>query len=97
MGPARSFEIKCSIDQGDYSSREGWTRISCSPATTEEEMVVLLDAVADLAKHHKEWDVDYEMDPATASWHHKAKLPNSQKNRLLKLSGPVVDESDWAL
>ncbi|MDP2339466.1 MAG: aminotransferase class V-fold PLP-dependent enzyme [Deltaproteobacteria bacterium] len=97
VGPARSFEIKCALDQGDASGRPGWTRISFSPATTEDEMRVLLDAIVELAKNHREWARDYEMDPATASWHHKAQQPSSQKNRLLHLSGPVVDDTDWTV
>lgn len=94
VGAARSFELKCSIDQGDLSGRPGWTRISFSPATTDDEMDVLLDAVAAVATH-PEWANDYVMDPKTASWRHKQEQPVSLKNRPLRLVGPT--DTDWTL
>lgn len=97
VGPARSFEIKCAIDQGDLSGRPGWTRISFSPATTDDEMSVLLDAVVELAQRWREWAADYEMNPKNASWFHKASAHlASQKHRPLRLVGPD-DGADFAL
>ncbi len=97
VGAARSFEIKCALEQGDASGKPGWTRISFSPATTEEEMQVLLDALVDLAKNHRTYAQDYVMNEKTASWQHKSEPAPAQANRLLKLAGPAVDASDWAL
>lgn len=95
IGAARSFEIKCGIEQGDLTARPGWTRISFSPATTDEEMNVLLDAVEELARSWRSWASDYEMDPATAAWRHKGDHAQL-KNRPLHLAAPGVG-SDWSL
>jgi selenocysteine lyase/cysteine desulfurase len=95
IGPARSFEIKCGIEQGNWGVRPGWTRISFSPATSDEEMEVLLDAVSELAARWRDWAGDYEMEPTTAAWRHKADAPHL-KNRPLRLIPPDSGE-DWAL
>ncbi|MBI1945118.1 MAG: aminotransferase class V-fold PLP-dependent enzyme [Deltaproteobacteria bacterium] len=71
IGAARSFEIRCSLDRGDEASKPGWLRISFSPATTEEDFGVLLDALPELAERYPEWAKDYTMDQHTAMWRHK--------------------------
>ncbi len=72
IGAARSFEIRCSLDRGDEAQKPGWLRISFSPATTEEDFGVLLDALPELAERYPEWAGDYTMDQHTATWRHKA-------------------------
>jgi selenocysteine lyase/cysteine desulfurase len=94
IGAARSFEIKCGIEQGDATMRPGWTRISLSPATSEEEMQVLLDAVEELARHWRDWAVDYTMDATTGSWRHRGDHAAALNNRPLKL---VPADADWSL
>jgi selenocysteine lyase/cysteine desulfurase len=88
IGPARSFEIRCALEQGDEAQKPGWLRISFSPATTEEEFQVLLDAVVALADNYVEWARDYVMDEATATWRHKQ---DREANRALHLAGPLDD------
>ncbi|OGQ20507.1 MAG: hypothetical protein A2138_04875 [Deltaproteobacteria bacterium RBG_16_71_12] len=71
IGAARSFEIRCSLDRGDEAQKPGWLRISFSPATTEEDFGVLLDALPELAERYPEWAKDYTMDQHTAMWRHR--------------------------
>ena len=71
IGAARSFEIRCSLDRGDEAQKPGWLRISFSPATTEEDFGVLLEALPELAENYQEWATDYTMDDKTAMWRHK--------------------------
>jgi selenocysteine lyase/cysteine desulfurase len=85
IGAARSFEIKCSLDQGDETSKPGWLRISFSPATTEEDFTVLLDAVDQMAVHWPEWSKDYAMDKKTATWRHRNEV---REDKRLHLAGP---------
>jgi selenocysteine lyase/cysteine desulfurase len=95
ISAARSFEISCGIERGDATVKPGWTRISFSPATSNDEMEVLLDAVSDLARNWRQYATDYQLNPTTATWRHKAELASdapqtaSLKNRLLNLSGPL--------
>jgi selenocysteine lyase/cysteine desulfurase len=88
IGAARSFEIRCALDAGDEAQKPGWLRISFSPATTEEDFQVLLDAVVELADRWREWAVDYAMDPKTATWRH---VRDTEANRPLHLLGPADD------
>lgn len=71
IGAARSFEIRCALEQGDEAQKPGWLRVSFSPATTEEDFQVLLDAVLELADRWAEWAAEYRMDPKTATWRHQ--------------------------
>jgi selenocysteine lyase/cysteine desulfurase len=88
IGPARSFEIRCALEQGDEAQKPGWLRISFSPATAEEDFQVLLDAVVELADHYQEWARDYGMDEKTATWRH---VKDREGNRPLHLAGPLDD------
>lgn len=87
IGAARSFEIRCSLDRGDEASKPGWLRISFSPATTEEDFGVLLEALPELAERYQEWAADYVMDQRTATWRHKAAVVD-EREPLLALEGP---------
>jgi selenocysteine lyase/cysteine desulfurase len=86
ISSSRSIEISCALEQGDESMRPGWLRISFSPATTEEDFGVLLDAVEELAERWPEWVNDYVMDAKHATWRHKKDV---RDNKGLHLTGPV--------
>jgi selenocysteine lyase/cysteine desulfurase len=85
IGASRSFEIRCSLEQGDEASKPGWLRISFSPATTDEDFGVLLDAVEEMTARWEEWAPDYVMDAKTATWRH---VRDHHENRPLHLAGP---------
>jgi selenocysteine lyase/cysteine desulfurase len=72
IGPQKSFEIRCALDRGELAAKPGYTRFCFSPATTEEEFRVLLDAVVELAHDWRQWADDYELEPGTDTWHHRA-------------------------
>lgn len=92
IGAARSFEIRCALEQGDEASKPGWLRLSFSPATNEEDFHVLLDAICELSQRWEEWAADYVMDPKTATWRHKDDGP-SMSNRRLLLEPPGLEGS----
>ncbi len=66
----RSEEIRCALDGGDVASKPGWIRCSFSPATSEGEFRVLLDAVSHIAREWRRYAECYEMDMDTAEWRH---------------------------
>lgn len=86
ISEARSFEIRCALDQGAEAEKPGWVRISFSPATDEEEFALLLDAVEQLAEHWQEWKADYVLNESTATWRH---LRDREEHRTLRLAAPV--------
>ena len=71
IGQQQSEAIRCSLDEGDVGAKPGWVRCSFSPATSEEEFAVLLEAVPHIAHNWRMYAEQYTMDPDTAEWHHK--------------------------
>jgi hypothetical protein len=90
ISASRSFEIRCALDQGDEAAKPGWLRISFSPATTEEDFRVLLDAVSELPERWQEWASEYRIEQHTATWRHKDDDLDT-KNRPLNLLPPVLE------
>jgi selenocysteine lyase/cysteine desulfurase len=90
ISASRSFEIRCALDQGDEAAKPGWLRISFSPATTEEDFRVLLDAVSELPQRWEEWASEYRIEKHTATWRHKDDELDT-KNRPLNLLPPVLE------
>ena len=96
VDPQRSKSITDLIDQGDYSSKPGWIRVSLHPTMTEEEVRLIGEGIAELAKCYKEWSADYLFDPA----HNLLSSPEGKAEAILKdkmtsaLTGKFVGEPD---
>ena len=74
-----SHELTNEISIGDLVRKPGWIRMSIHPTTTNEEMNFVCDSIKLLAKHHKEWALDYEYIGANNEFvHHLAKQDTSQ-------------------
>jgi selenocysteine lyase/cysteine desulfurase len=71
IGKAQSESIRSALDAGDVAAKPGWVRCSFSPATSEGEFRVLLEALPDIAKNWRRYAADYTMDLDTAEWHHR--------------------------
>jgi len=54
-----SKEITDRITMGDLSEKPGWIRLSIHPTMTDEDLYFIIDAIAQVAKNHKEWEKDY--------------------------------------
>jgi len=88
-----SEEIRCALDAGDVASKPGWIRCSFSPATSEGEFRVLLEAIPHIAREWKKYATGYSMDPNTAEWHHEDDPKGPASLRLgmeVPLAGPEV-------
>lgn len=57
--PEQSYSITCMINQGDYSTKPGWIRMSIHPTMTDEEIRYIGNSIKKLAENHKEWAKDY--------------------------------------
>ena len=64
IDPGRSKHITDMIDQGDYSEKPGWMRLSLHPSMTDEEVKYIGQSIVELAKKHLEWREEYTFDPA---------------------------------
>ncbi len=64
IDPGRSQRITDLIDQGDYSEKPGWMRLSLHPTMTDEEVKYIGQSIVELAKKHREWREEYTFDPA---------------------------------
>lgn len=80
VDPAQSRTITDMIDQGDFSQKPGWVRMSLHPTTTDEELDYILDAVAAVVRSADAWSVDYTYD--------------RHRNEFLPLSGEPWGEED---
>ena len=67
----KSHEITEKINQGLMSFRPGWIRMSIHPTLTDEEVMIIMDAIEDLAANFEEWGKDYEYDETTNEFFHK--------------------------
>lgn len=60
--PERSYSITCMINQGDYSMKPGWIRMSIHPTMTDAEIQYIGESIKKLAENHNSWIKDYEFD-----------------------------------
>jgi selenocysteine lyase/cysteine desulfurase len=70
VDPARSKAITDRIDQGDFSEKPGWVRVSFHPTSTMEEIEHCVEAVRQIARHGAEWGSDYVYSPHTNEYSH---------------------------
>jgi selenocysteine lyase/cysteine desulfurase len=85
---ARSEEIRCALDGGDAGAKPGWVRCSFSPATSEGEFRVLLDAVPHIAREWRKYAAAYHFDDDTGEWHHD---DDPEPPPSLSLSNPIEE------
>ncbi|WP_282786725.1 aminotransferase class V-fold PLP-dependent enzyme [Flavobacterium croceum] len=72
-----SKNLVCQISQGDLIKKPGWIRMSIHPTNTNEEIELVCNAIIELAKHHKEWSVDYEYNYQTNDFINKNNTSNT--------------------
>lgn len=66
-----SRNITDQIDQGHFSNKPGWVRISIHPVMTNDEAHLLVDACRQVADHWEEWADDYVYNPSSNEYDHK--------------------------
>jgi selenocysteine lyase/cysteine desulfurase len=64
IDPGRSRRITDLIDQGDYSEKPGWVRISLHPTLTDQEVRYIGESIQLVAQNHQSWREEYDFDPA---------------------------------
>jgi selenocysteine lyase/cysteine desulfurase len=71
VDPQHSKSITDKIDAGDLSEKPGWIRISLHPTTTNNEVIYITDALAQIEKNISDWKNEYAYDQHSNEYHHK--------------------------
>ncbi|GBD87621.1 putative cysteine desulfurase [bacterium BMS3Abin03] len=67
----QSMHITDMINQGDFSEKPGWVRLSIHPTMTDDELYFSINAVSEIVDNIKEWENDYEYDIHKNEFSHK--------------------------
>lgn len=73
----QSKHITEMINKGILAEKPGWVRLSLHPTMTDQELVLIADAIEELCLNHEKWATDYQYDPKTNEFTHKAEKPLS--------------------
>lgn len=79
---AHSNTITCRIDEGDFSEKPGWIRMSIHPTMTNEEVEYILDAIEALAENHEAWSREYAYDNHNNNFIHQNEASSDGTERV---------------
>jgi selenocysteine lyase/cysteine desulfurase len=65
VDPTRSHRITEKINNGDFSEKPGWVRLSLHPTMTNNELDYILSALRETVKNAREWEKDYRYSSKT--------------------------------
>lgn len=68
----QSNRITNLIDQGDFSQKPGWVRLSLHPTMTDKELHYILDAIKEVIEYADTWKQDYRYSSSTNEFYHKS-------------------------
>lgn len=71
VDPQHSKSITDKIDAGDLSEKPGWVRLSLHPTTTNDEVIFITDALAQIEQNIGHWKNEYAYDQHSNEYHHK--------------------------
>ena len=74
VNESTSIAIKNKILEGCLMERPGWVRMSIHPTVSTDEIESICDAIENVAKHYKTWEVDYTYNAIKNEYLHKGKL-----------------------
>ncbi len=69
------------IDQGDFSEKPGWVRLSLHPTITNDELYYIMDAITQIVQNIDEWQKDYVYSSRTNEFTH-IKFPSGKEKIL---------------
>jgi selenocysteine lyase/cysteine desulfurase len=67
-----SKRITDKINEGDFSTKPGWVRLSIHPTTTDEEAASIIDALRETGRNANTWAQEYSYDSHTNEYKHKS-------------------------
>ena len=81
VDPLRSKQITDRIDQGDFSEKPGWVRISIHPTMTDEELYFIIDALKETVENINAWQKNYSYDLRKNEYFHNS-LDGKERDRV---------------
>ena len=72
-----SKEITDRIEAGDLSMKPGWIRLSLHPTMTDNELLLITEAIRQTVMNIGEWQKDYLYDRHTNEFYHSGQLRES--------------------
>lgn len=85
VSPDYSHRITEKIDQGDFSEKPGWIRLSLHPIMREEEVDQIIFAIESLAKNFVAWSADYDYNVHTNEFHYRDEDPEKHRGKIVAL------------
>lgn len=77
----QSKDFSDKVNLGDLSSRPGWVRLSFHPTTTDEEIRIAIDAVADIVANGATYANEYSYDKHSNEYlHQSANIDDDMEN-----------------
>jgi len=70
VDPTRSERITEKINQGDFSEKPGWVRLSLHQTMTNAELKFIIQSIKDIIDNIAEWSKDYVYSSHTNEYHH---------------------------
>ena len=80
----RSKYITDKINQGDFSEKPGWVRLSIHPTTTNDDLYFMIDALKDIIKNVSAYEKDYTYS-STKNEFFNVKTNGKEKDEINKL------------
>ena len=80
VSEALSQKITNAIDQGDFSLKPGWIRLSLHPTMTDKELDYILSAIEEVATNAVRWKEDYEYSNERNEFFHRSFPPRQPKD-----------------
>ncbi len=75
------------ISHGDLSLKPGWVRLSLHPTMTDEDLLLVCNALQEIGKNYRDWQEDYVYDNNTNEYRYKYEQKNFiDVKKWLKLS-----------
>ena len=71
LTPEESRRLTALLDSGDWSQKPGWVRLSIHPTMTDEELLLVIDALKEIVTNHEKWGEEYRYDKRVNEFYHK--------------------------
>ncbi|MBX3008463.1 MAG: aminotransferase class V-fold PLP-dependent enzyme [Melioribacteraceae bacterium] len=83
VDPTRSKRITDKINEGDLSEKPGWVRFSLHPTMTDNELIIIIDAIEEIITNIDLWSKEYSYSSKTNEFKHSSEKQYS------------IDVADW--
>ena len=93
--PKMSRHITEKINHGDLSEKPGWVRMSLHPTMTDDEVYLIVNAVAEIVKNIQSWKADYVYDLHKNEYYHKNGYEKENIYRMFDLNGGLKSKKKY--